>query len=121
MSVALLESLQRANPVPVDAVANRRDLPSAHALFAEITAQRPQRVRRRTIVVVIALIVLAIAALVGAFAIVQRDEASLPLNATCFADRSLVSKRIVVPSRGDDAAACALLWENGTFARGPAP
>ena len=47
MSVALLESLQRANPVPVDEVASRRDLPSAHALFGEITAQRPRRVRGR--------------------------------------------------------------------------
>src|SRR5689334_21559841 len=77
IGVALLDALQRANPVPTEELGGRRDLPSAHALFAEITAQRPRRVRRRTMVIVIALVVLALAALLGAFALVHHDEPSV--------------------------------------------
>ena len=92
LGVALLESLQRANPVPIDELGGRRDLPSAHALFAEITAQRPRRVRRRTVVVVIALVVLLLAALVGAFALVNRDQPSV-LGAVVCAPKANVPDR----------------------------
>src|SRR4051812_21938994 len=106
MSVALLELLQRANPVPVDEVANRRDLPSAHALFAEITAQRPRLVRRRTVVVVITLIALALAALVGAFAIVQRSEPDVAASPQCFERADLTAHSFVIASGADLTAAC---------------
>jgi len=120
MSVALLESLQRANPVPVDEVANRRDLPSAHALFAEITAQRPRRVRRRTVVIAIALVVLALAALVGAFALVNRSEPEVTAP-RCYESASLTAQSFVTASGGDLRAACADLWKQGFFGPGPVP
>jgi hypothetical protein len=121
MSVVLLESLQRANPVPVDDVANRRDLPSAHALFSEITSQRPRRVRRRTMVIVIALVVLALAALVGAFAVVNRSDPAVTASPVCYGAPSLTSRAIVTPSGGDLRAACAELWKDGDFGAGPVP
>lgn len=121
MSVALLESLQRANPVSVDDIANRRDLPSAHALFAEITAQRPRRVRRRTVVVVLALVVLALAALVGAFALVDRSSPDVTAGPLCYAAASLDASRIATSGGADLRSACAELWARGDFGSGPVP
>jgi hypothetical protein len=120
MSVALLESLRRANPVPVDEVANRRDLPSAHALFAEITAERPRRVRRRTIVIAIALVVVALAALVGAFALVDRSQPEVTAP-RCYERASLTAQSFVTASGGDLRAACTELWKQGFFGTGPVP
>ena len=120
MSVALLESLQRANPEPVEDVADRRALPSAHALLAEITARPPRRVRRRTVVVAIVLVILALAALIGAFAIVQRGRPAVTAP-FCYEKPSLDSRRIVAGGDGGDpSAACAALWKEGDFA-GPVP
>jgi len=120
MSVSLLESLRRANPVPVDEVANRRDLPSADALFAEITAERPRRVRRRTVVLAIALVVLALAALVGAFALVDRSEPDVTAP-RCYKSASLTAQSVVTGSGGDLRAACTELWKQGFFGAGPVP
>jgi hypothetical protein len=120
-TVALLDALQRANPVSVDSVSDRRDLPSAHALFAEITARPPRRIRRRTMIVVIALLVLAIASVLGAFAFVDRaSEPNPSVRPLCFerADRDSLA---IVGVGSDLDQACAALWgAEGGFA-GPAP
>ena len=44
-----VETLRRANPVPVEPGVSRRAMPSAHALYADIVSQRPRRVRRRVL------------------------------------------------------------------------
>jgi hypothetical protein len=121
MSVALLESLQRANPIPPADVANRRDLPSAHALFAETIAQRPGRVRRRTVVVLIALVVLVLAALLGAFALVHQSEPDVGAGPVCYESASLDARSVVTSGGGDLRAACARLWREGFFGTGPVP
>jgi hypothetical protein len=121
MSIALLESLQRANPVRIEEIADRRALPSAHALFAEITAERPRRVRRRTLVIVIALFVLVLAALVGAFALVDRGAPDVTAGPLCYSAASLDARRIATSGGADLRSACAELWTRGDFGSGPVP
>ncbi len=119
IGVALLDALTRANPVPTDELGGRRDLPSAHALFAEITAQRPRRVRRRTVIVAVALVVLALAALLGAFALVHHDEPTVVGSVECAPTAKYpIMHGSVAPSGGDPIAACAALWHDGTFGTG---
>jgi hypothetical protein len=116
LGVALLESLQRANPVPLDENGGRRDLPSAHALFAEITAERPRRVRRRTMVIAVALVILLVAALLGAFALVNRNEPTVVGSVACFGTPDYPAHRTyVATSVGDPIAACQVPWHNGMF------
>jgi hypothetical protein len=116
LGVALLESLQRANPVPVGEPGGRRDLPSAHALFAEITAQRPRRVRRRTMVIAVALLILLVASLIGAFALLNSDEPTV-LGAVVCAPNAIypIDHGWLAPSGGDPIAACEEPWDNGVF------
>jgi hypothetical protein len=120
MGIALLESLQRANPVVADDVADRRDLPSAHALFAEITAERPRRVSTRALVVVLTLVALAAVTVLGAFGLVDRTDDLTPSQAPfCYEKADLHSQRLVASS-ADLTSGCAQLWRDGTFA-GPVP
>ena len=122
-SDTMIEELRRANPVPMAAVEGRRSLPSAHALFAEIVAQPPRRVgrrtRRRVLFVVIAIALIAL--LVAGFMVVRRDEAKVPLSAACYASASLNSRRLIVPADTNPARACAGFWSDGTFAKHDVP
>jgi len=97
-------------------------LPSAHALFADITARPPRRVRRRTVIVAIVLvIILALAALIGAFAIVHRGRPVATAGPLCYEAPSLNARKIATSAGGDLRAACAALWKEGDFGAGPVP
>jgi hypothetical protein len=117
---AIIEAFRRADPIGTD-VPDRRALPSAHSRFADITAQPPRRVRRRTAVVVIALVVaFVLGTLIGAFAVVDRGQPDVTAP-MCYAAPSLSSRAVVVPAGGDVRTACAALWQNGDFGTGTVP
>jgi hypothetical protein len=61
----------------------------------------------------LALVILAATAL--AFAIVDRRDPALPLETACYGKASLDAPRRFVETRGDSAAACAVLWRAGVF------
>jgi hypothetical protein len=113
----MVEALRSANPVPAARTVGRRDLPSAHALFAEIIAEPPRRVRsrvrRRVLVVAIAIIVIAL--LAAAFALTRRQKSTVPLNISCYSGPSLGARSIVVSSNGNPERACAQVWASHQF------
>ena len=114
----MVETLRRANPVPVEPGVSRRAAPSAHALYADIVSQRPRRVRRRVLVIALAVILLAL--MLMAFTVVRRGGTSLAQAPECFASDSLHARAVVAV--GDDPVhACADLWSRGAFGRGAAP
>jgi hypothetical protein len=114
----MVEALRRANPVPADQVAGRRSLPSAHALYADVTAQRPRRVRKRVLLVAIAIIVLTVILIAATF--VRRESSSVGVAPVCYSSASMSSPRVV--AIGDDPrAACVGLWTHGRFGSGAAP
>jgi hypothetical protein len=114
----MVEALRRANPVPVEPGDSRRAMPSAHALYADIVSHRPRRVRRRVLLIALAVILLALALM--AFAVVRRGGTSLAVAPECFESDSLHARAVV--AAGDDPVhACADLWTRGAFGRGAAP
>ena len=108
----MVEALRRSNPVPAASVIDRRSLPSAHARFAEIVAQPTRRVRRRVLLIALALAL--IAALLMAFVAVRRIGTSLSIAPVCFGADSLSSQKIVA-SGGDPQQVCAQVWAGGRF------
>lgn len=108
----MVEALRRSNPVPAAAVIDRRSLPYAHALFAEIVAQPTRRVRRRVLLIALALVL--IAALLMAFVAVRRVGTSLSIAPVCYGADSLSAQKIVA-SGGDPQQACAQVWAGGRF------
>ena len=116
---AVTEALRRANPVPDERTAGRRSQPSAHALFAGVVAQRPRRVRRRPLVLLIAIVVLVL--LLAGFVAVRRTHASLPLGTSCYTKADLGAPKVIVGSGASPAAACAQLWRTGQLGTGSVP
>ena len=108
----MVEAFRRANPVPADQAGSRRSLPSAHALFADVIAQRPRRVRRRVLLIVIAIALVAL--MLMAVAALQRAGTSAAGAPVCYGSDSLQGPRVVVAG-GDPIQACAPLWESGRF------
>ena len=108
----MMEALRRSNPVPT-AVIDRRSLPSAHALFAEIVAQPTRRVRRRVLLIAFALVLIAL--MIMAFVAVRRVGTSLSIAPVCYSADSLSAPRVVAAG-GDPEQACAQVWAGGRFA-----
>jgi hypothetical protein len=108
----VVEALRRANPVPSDFAASPRSRPSAHALFADIVEQRPRRVRRRVLVLIV--VIALTAALLMAFVALRRVGTSLSTAPVCYQADSLESQRVVATA-GDAKQACAALWTSGRF------
>jgi len=114
----LVEALRRANPVPADQVAGRRSMPSAHALYADVISQRPRRVRKRVLLIAIAIVLLTVILIAAMF--VRRESNSVGSAPVCYSSASMTSSRVV--AIGDDPrAACVGLWTHGRFGSGAAP
>jgi len=100
--------------VPVDRALSRRSQPSAQALFADIVAERPRRVRSRVLVLVV--VVVLVAAMLMAFVALHRVGTSLSIAPVCYESDSLQAPNVVVTA-GDPKQACASLWAGGRFGR----
>jgi hypothetical protein len=107
----MVEALRRSNPVPV-AVIDRRSLPSAHALFADIVAQPTRRVRRRVLVIAVAIALIAL--MVMGFVALRRVGTSLSSAPVCYGADSLSAQKVVA-SAADPEQACAQVWAGGRF------
>jgi hypothetical protein len=107
----LVEALRRSNPIPAGSL-DRRSLPSADALFGEIVTHRTRRVRRRVLLVALALVLVAL--MLMAFVQVRRVGTSLSVAPVCYGADSLGARRVVVGA-GDPEHACAQVWAGGEF------
>src|SRR5579862_2178027 len=115
----MLEALRAANPVPAEQTAGRRDLPSAHALFADVVANRPRRVRTRVIIILIAIVLVALMAM--AFVLVNREGASVTSGPVCYSVPNVHTPGLVVAVGGDPVRECAARWAAGEVGSGPVP
>jgi len=114
----IVEALRRANPVPAGAGVSRRSLPSAHALFADVISRRTRAVRRRVLLVAIAIALLAL--LLLGFAALRRQGTSLSIAPVCFGSDSVHGPKVVAAG-GDPEQACATVWAGGRFGATAAP
>jgi hypothetical protein len=114
----MVEAFRRANPVPASQTEGRRSMPSAHALFADIVAERPPRVSRRLRrrVLLIAIAVALIGLLLAAFVLVRKDATDPSTDVACYAAPDLHARRILTAPLGDPRQTCARLFEEGAFA-----